>query len=78
MTVGVAAGLAERADGDEHSGTWKVAGVDGHPDPCRRAGRVSHRGEAGVQSAPRGAHGAHELEGRRSGENARKIKALAQ
>ena len=42
---------------------------------CRRAGRVSHCCEAGVQSAPSGAHRTHELEGRRSGENAREIQA---
>src|SRR5947199_1238304 len=78
MRVGVAAGLAEGADRDEHARAGEVAGVDRHPDAGRRARRVADRSEAGVEGAPRGSHRAHELERRRRRQLAREVEALAE
>ena len=78
VRVGVAAGLAERTDGDEHARAGEVAGVDRHPHAGGRAGRVAHGREAGVERAPRRPHRAHELERRRRGQLARKVEALAE
>ena len=76
MGVGVAAGLAQRADGHEHARAGEVTGVDGHSYPCGGAGCVAHRGEAGIQSLAGGADGTHQLEGRRGGELAGEVEAF--
>src|SRR5206468_254236 len=77
VRVGVPAGLAEGADGDEHARAGEVAAVDRHAHAGRTAGRVPHSGEAGVESPSGGADRAHQLEGRGRGQLAGEVESFA-